>query len=755
MADPLRAEDHDASKLLRFPGDDRFALLESVPEAITVQDARGTLVFANRAAAELCGFPDAAALKAANGQDWIGRFQLFDQAGQPLPLSELPGRRVLAGLDAPERLVRFEQDAQARWAWVSARLLPGFHPPLAINAFREATDVVTAQAASRENERRLRLALEAGRMGTWEYDLVTGVVRWSPEIERMHGIPEGSFNGTFEAYQSDLHPEDRDWVLEKIQTNVARGSEHKLLYRIVRPDGAVRWLEAFGTFLHDTAGKPIRLIGVCSDVTERVESEQARNALRIQRMLEGIGDSFAVYDDKWNVLFANQAATAGSGKKPADIIGKNVWELAPEAVGTPIYRALLRVVETGRAATFEEYYEPQRRWLDVHAYPVPETGIAVYTRDITARRNEQAQQARLTQHGELRAEVAGALAAGRDLRGMLQACCEAIVRQLDVASARIWLVDEAGGRSEVRASAGRDAEAEGLVSLAENPLVVGERRVGVMAAYGAAALAEDTLVALASVGDAIAQGVERRKAELALEERARDLARSNGDLEQFAYVASHDLQEPLRMVASYVQLIERRYRDKLDANAREFIGFAVEGVTRMRRLIEDLLAYSRVGTRGRALAPVDVGAVVDTAEKNLEQAVAESGAQITKDELPLVLADEGQLTQVFQNLIGNAIKFRRDETPRVHVGGRREGNDWVFSVRDNGIGIEREYFDRIFVIFQRLNPREIYPGTGIGLAITKKIVERHGGRIWVDSTPGEGSTISFSIPAAARNGRAA
>ncbi len=463
MADPQLAKDPDASKLLRFPGqgDDRFAVLEAVPEAITVHDAQGNVVFANQAAAALCGFRDAESLKAANVQDWISRFQLYDQAGQALPLSDLPGRRVLAGLDAPERLVRFEQDGQARWAWVSARLLPGFHPPLAINAFREATDVVAAQAAYRENERRLRLALDAGRMGTWEYDLVSGRVRWSPEIERMHGIPEGSFPGTFEAYQSDLHPDDRGWVLETVQKNIARAVEHKLLYRIVRPDGAVRWLEAFGSFVQDPAGKPIRLIGVCSDVTERVESEEARSALRLQRMLEGIGDSFAIYDENWTVLFANHAAAVASGKTPAQLIGKNVWELAPEAVGTPIHQALLRVAQTGQPATFEEFYEPMGRWFDVHAYPVQDVGIAVYSRDITARRNEQALLGRLARYGELRAEVGAALAAGRDLRSMLQACCEAIVAKLQVSFARVWLVDDAGETLELRASAGKYTHIDG------------------------------------------------------------------------------------------------------------------------------------------------------------------------------------------------------------------------------------------------------------------------------------------------------
>ena len=1248
MADPLLAS--NGSNLLRFPPADRFAVLESVPEAITVHDAQGNLVFANAAAAQLCGFRDPDALRAAKIQDWVGRLELYDEAGRPLPISELPGRRVLAGLDAPERLIRFGQDGSQRWAWVSARLIPDSDPPLAINAFREATGIIEAErrlseelrlsralervalavnaevdaarlvqritdeataicgaqfgaffhtmvtpdgsryqlytlsgasresfdsfghpratpvfaptfrgegpvrsgditkdprygqmaphhgmppghlpvtsylavpviggggevlggllfghaepdrfteaheravvaiaahaavalekarlletarlneasmaaersriaelieqapvaiavfrgpthvyeiansrhltlvgrgggvgrsgrlvghpvrevfpevegqgvfeafdrvyrtgepfvihempisldrgkgvqegwfsftitpvrergmiaglmcvaveitaqieargaiersakalarserrfrslveatsqmvwtttpagevvedspswraftgqsydewkgygwlnavhpddrpraeeawraavaekrqyeieyrvrrpdgsyadtlargtpilsdageieewiglnfditdrlraeASSRESERRLRLALEAGRMGTWEYDLVTGVVHWSPAIERMHGIPAGSFPGTFEASQADLHPDDRAWVLSTVEQNIQSGVEHQLLYRIIRPDGAVRWLEVFGTFVHGASGKPIRLMGVCSDVTERVESEEARNALRIQRMLEGISDSFGVYDRNWTVLFANEAATAMGGMKPADIIGKNLWEVAPEAVGTRIHRELTRVLETGQPATFEEYYAPFDRCFDIHAYPVPDIGIAVYTRDITARRNEHALQARLVRYGELRADVGSALSLRHDIRSMLQACCQAIVDTLHVSFARIWLVDDAGQTLELNASAGKYthidggharvpvgelkigriaaerrphltndvlndpwvgdpewAKREGMVAFAGYPLVVNDGLVGVMATFATEALPEDTLVALGSVGDAIAQGVERRKAELALEERARDLARSNADLEQFAYVASHDLQEPLRMVASYVQLIERRYNAKLDDAAREFIGFAVEGVTRMRRLIEDLLAYSRVGTRGRAPEPVDVAKTVATAEKNLEQAIADSAAEITKDPLPSDLpADEGQLTQVFQNLIGNAIKFRREEPPRVHIGARREGADWVFSVRDNGIGIEREYFDRIFVIFQRLNPREIYPGTGIGLAITKKIVERHGGRIWVDSTLGVGSTISFTLPVAPRTWRTA
>ncbi|MCX5892112.1 MAG: ATP-binding protein, partial [Deltaproteobacteria bacterium] len=227
---------------------------------------------------------------------------------------------------------------------------------------------------------------------------------------------------------------------------------------------------------------------------------------------------------------------------------------------------------------------------------------------------------------------------------------------------------------------------------------------------------------------------------------AQDLARSNGELEQFAYVASHDLQEPLRMVASFTQLLAKRYQGKLDQNADEFIAFAVDGATRMQQLINDLLAYSRVGTRGKPPAPTDLTEVLNNALANLHEAIKESGAVVTHDPLPVVSGDQVQLTQLFQNLLANAIKFRSGETPRIHVSVQvREGN-WLLSVQDNGIGVAPEHQERIFAIFQRLHGRGDYPGTGIGLAICKKIVERHGGRIWMESAPGRGAIFYFNIP---------
>jgi signal transduction histidine kinase len=239
--------------------------------------------------------------------------------------------------------------------------------------------------------------------------------------------------------------------------------------------------------------------------------------------------------------------------------------------------------------------------------------------------------------------------------------------------------------------------------------------------------------------------VAERTAELA--ERAKDLERSNMELQQFAYVASHDLQEPLRTISSFTQLLAKRYQDKLDEKAGEFIGFTVDGCKRMQTLINDLLAFSRVGTQGKPMEVVDCDQVVSRVLKSLRRAVDDSRAVITKEALPVVMADEVQLSQLFQNLIGNAMKFRGREAPRIHISAESNGLGWKIVVRDNGIGISEEHKDRIFVIFQRLHTKKEYPGTGIGLAICKKIVERHGGKIWVEPSPGGGSTFCFTISA--------
>jgi signal transduction histidine kinase len=251
---------------------------------------------------------------------------------------------------------------------------------------------------------------------------------------------------------------------------------------------------------------------------------------------------------------------------------------------------------------------------------------------------------------------------------------------------------------------------------------------------------------MTALGSQVGQFIERQHAQAELRRTTMNLERSNTDLQQFAYVASHDLVEPLRMVSSYLQLLKTRAAAKLDDQANEFIAYAMDGAVRMQNLIKDLLAYSRLDARGRSFEPVNCEEIFDVALTNLKIAIEENHAVVTRGPLPTVLGDPIQLTQLLQNLIGNAIKFHGPRQPEIHVSALRQPGYWRFAVKDNGIGIDPKFFDRIFVIFQRLHTRQEYSGTGIGLAVCKRIIERHGGKIGIESLPGQGSTFWFTLP---------
>jgi PAS domain S-box-containing protein len=326
-----------------------------------------------------------------------------------------------------------------------------------------------------------------------------------------------------------------------------------------------------------------------------------------------------------------------------------------------------------------------------------------------------------------------------------------MIRRVLTSGESVWVADVTEKKDFLRAPMAAAAGLKGAFAL---PVRMGDKVLGAIEFFSREPRHPDKwlLQITVSIGNLIGQLMARRQAEAAtrqalqeLEVKARELTRSNEELQQFAYVASHDLQEPLRMISSYTQLLGRRYGDKLDGDAKEFMAYIVDGAARMKQLIEDLLAYSRVGTRGREFQVIASDASLARALANLRAAIESSGAQVTHDAMPEVLADGAQLSQVLQNLIGNAIKFRAEEPPRIHVGAETRDQVWVFTVKDNGIGLDTQYADRIFMMFQRLHNKADYPGTGIGLAIVKKIVERHGGRIWVESQPGQGCTFGFTI----------
>ena len=326
-----------------------------------------------------------------------------------------------------------------------------------------------------------------------------------------------------------------------------------------------------------------------------------------------------------------------------------------------------------------------------------------------------------------------------------------MIRRVLTTGESVWVADVLEKKDLLRGPMAAQAGLRGAFAL---PVRMGDKVLGAIEFFSREPRNPDKwlLVTTVSIGNLIGQLMARRQAEAAmraayqeLEHKTRELTRSNEELQQFAYVASHDLQEPLRMISSYTQLLGRRYGERLDGDAQEFMAFIVDGAARMKQLIEDLLAYSRVGTRGKDFQEVDSGASLARALANLRASQESSGAVITHDAMPRVMADGAQLAQVFQNLIGNAIKFRGGGPPKIHVGAETTGTVWAFTVKDDGIGLDTQYADRIFMMFQRLHNKAEYPGTGIGLAIVKKIVERHGGRIWVESEPGKGATFGFTI----------
>ncbi|HEX9397648.1 MAG TPA: PAS domain S-box protein [Burkholderiales bacterium] len=513
-------------------------------------------------------------------------------------------------------------------------------------------------------------------------------------------------------------------------------------------------------------GEADGLVGVIVDITarKRAEARLRDGEERFRAVVDSANEGILVYDRALNIIAGNQAAERIIGLPLVDIIGAaGFTSLLPcvHADGRPLgekdrpTRVTLRSGE-GLTGYIVGIQRPggSLTWLSVNTAFLRRPGetdwygIVSTIGDITAQRNAEMalreSEARFRQTFELAAAGIAHVVDGRFTR-VNRSLCEILGRS------EAQLI----GTSVKEVSHPEDRDVSDPI---RRRLVAGEAE---SVRFEKRYLRPDSAVVWAEVVIALVRNdaaaplyeiaifhdiTERKRAAVALAEAHDELKRSNAELEQFAYVASHDLQEPLRMVSSYTQLVQRRYGDRFDGDAKEFMGFVIEGAARMKQLIEDLLAYSRVGTRGKEFLPIEVEPSLNKAISNLRSAVEESSAAVTWDPLPRVSADESQLAQLFQNLVGNALKFRSASVPRIHVACIEKEADFEFAVSDNGIGIEPQYFERIFMVFQRLHNKAEYPGTGIGLAICKKVVERHGGRIWVTSKAGAGSTFHFTLP---------
>jgi PAS domain S-box-containing protein len=582
------------------------------------------------------------------------------------------------------------------------------------------------------------------------------IISWNAGAERIKGYRADEIIG--HNFSCFFPPEDikRGRPEEVLRMTVASGRHEEQGMR-VRKDGSRFLASVTFTALRDTAGNLRGFSEFSHDLTESKES-----GAKYRGLLEAAPDAMVVVNQAGEIVLLNVQAEKQFGYRRDELLGQKVTSIIPEGFAERLIADGTRTAADALAQQIGMGIELSGRRKDGSRLPIEimlsplesAEGILVTAaiRNITERK--LAEDALRQSEQRFRLIVSNAREYAilmLDPAGMIVSWNEGAER------IKGYKAEEIIGRHfscfyppEQVAEGKPDAELEQAARNGRFEEEGGWR----VRKDGSRFIANVVLTALRDergtlrgFGKITRDITARKKAEQHLVETVGELKRSNDELLQFANVASHDLQEPLRMVASYTQLLAKRYRGRLDSDADEFITYVVDGCNRMKRLIEDLLTYSRAGTNQKALSNISGETSLKEALKDLQVVIDESGAVVTHDALPTLMMDGSQLALIFQNLVGNAIKYRGAETPRIHVSASKNGaNLWIFSVRDNGMGIGAQYFERIFVLFQRLHGQEEYKGTGIGLAICKKIVERLGGRIWVESQPAKGSTFYFSLP---------
>ena len=561
---------------------------------------------------------------------------------------------------------------------------------------------------------------------------------------------------------------------ERLHADGLRSAENALAQQIGtgieltarRKDGSAFPIELMLSPLESAEG--ILVTAAIRDISVRKDAEKnlAQMEGRYRGLLEAAPDAMVVVNQGGEIVLLNVQAEKQFGYRRDELVGQKVKNIIPQGFAERLLTDGLRSAEDALAQQIGTGIELTARRKDGSEFPIelmlsPLNGIegimvTAAIRDISARK--EADEALLASEERLRMTLDAAEMGTwfYDLRRDEVSYSERFRALFGLTSDARMTYQACLDRTHPDDKARIDQAVKDTVELGvpfhiEYRVIWPDSSVHWITAKGGAHRnSEGVAVHLQGI---ITDITERKAAQEALrhqealERRSVELTRSNDDLQQFAYIAAHDLQEPLRMVASYTQLLSRRYTGKLDSDADEFIAYAVDGAHRMQLLIEDLLAYCRVGTAGKAPQEISSAAALEQALLNLQGAIQESGGVVTHDPLPTVIVDGAQLVQLFQNIVGNALKYRSAETPRVHVSAKKNRNDeWIFSMQDNGLGIEPQYFEKIFVMFQRLHGREEFSGTGIGLTLCKKIAERHGGRMWVDSNPGKGSTFYLALP---------
>ncbi|GAB4527591.1 MAG: hypothetical protein OHK0046_45520 [Anaerolineae bacterium] len=778
----LEESRHRSEQSLRDIRDELAVILDSIPDGITAQDVSGRPVFANTFAAFLTGYPSIDVMINTPVTDLQRKYEMFDEDSNPLGYSALPRHHVFRHRETASLTFKMQFKDTKDEKWISLTSSPVFdaqgNVKLAVNVFRDITQDVETQ----------RELLRYAAIVQNSNDAIIGksldgiITSWNPGAEQIYGYSAADAIGQpiTLIVPDSIHLRELELLERLRQGERIQHYETKRVHK----DGHLVSISLTISPIRTPNGQLVGYSTIERDITERnrlhdLLALEQRKLTTILNTIPGI-----VYQGSGDEDAGVQRMDYIS-RYAEEMLGYslNEWK-AHEELGAPVNFWKKIIHPDDWEFTIQKANETYKlgipgpvpfrvitkdnRILHVEAYNAVITdqngervGTSGVVLDVTERRQREQEIIRLTSLIESQRQRLNAII--RNVPGIIYdvtfnvadssqtlnyisdyaekmvgyppnewygnfGLWEEIIEPEDwqaaLEEARTAFEEERPGNAQMRL---RNSSGETLFTEAFFNFTMEE--TGEVRQYG------------------VLMDITRRKAaEDTLNEYMEELRRSNEELEQFAYVASHDLQEPLRMVTSYLQLIERRYADKLDADGREFIDFAVDGASRMKLLINDLLTYSRVQRNTDEFTTVSLENVLARVTKLLQVTISETNAEITHDQLPDVVGLEGQMFQLFQNLISNALKFRGEAAPQIHISVQRDKRYWHFSVRDNGIGIAPEYQERIFVIFQRLHTRDQYAGTGIGLAICRKIVVKHGGKIWVESQPGEGSTFHFTVP---------
>ncbi|RQG98662.1 PAS domain S-box protein [Natrarchaeobius oligotrophus] len=706
-----------------------------------------------------------------DGSEVVGRSKravidetIRDRVADPDAFAET----VLATYDDNTYVERFECRITAgqsrRERWLEHRSKPiesGRYAGGRVELYYDVTDRKESERARRASERRFRSLVDAvEEYAIFMLDADGTVVSWNEGAERIKGYePEEVIGEHVSLFYTS---EDRDAGVPERNLTKARetGAVEDEGWR-VRADGSTFWANATITAIRED-GELQGYAKVTRDMTDRREREQKLQRERdlIERILQTSPVGIAVVNRDGSTSRANERMAELLDVSPEDVseYGAGQRDMFDEAgdLLSIDQRPAGRVFESGEPLHDQEILiDPpggQQRWLSINATPIaddegtPEQVVVTAT-DITdlkelAERRKRELEEREKELAIVRLATNLLEPGDQPVDELLQELVEQLPRSFQYPSSTVARVSIGEHEATSDEYEPLDRSLTALTRTANGTLIAID--VGCLES----APTPDSDPFLPEEQELIDTLATLVKFHFERQEYVEELRAETRRLEQFAYAASHDLQEPLRMISSYLQLLERRYGDRLDDDGREFLGFAIDGAERMRSMIDGLLAYSRVETRGDPFETVDLDDVLDDVRADLEVRIVESNAEITADSLPRVEGDASQLRQVFQNLLDNAIEYSGDEPPRIHVSADGRDDEWVISVRDEGIGIDPDDAERIFDVFERLHTHDEHPGTGIGLALCERIVERHGGEIWIDAEPGEGTTVSFTLPAA-------